>query len=790
MPYRMPSARFHPHTRMEYCMRSQITVALAGNPNGGKTTIFNYLTGARQHVGNYPGITVEKKSGFAKCGGQTVRVIDLPGTYSLTAYSQEEVVARRTLAEERPDVVIQVADAGALERNLYLTVQLMELGIPLVLGLNMMDEVHRRGDKIDSARLSAAMGIPVVECIGRSGSGVGALLEAAVNLAEKKRGSEWKPLEISYGTDIDPSLREMTDLIETGTQTAAAYPPRWLALKYLEGDQEVREAEFIPPEVKEKLEAAKDDVARHLAATLRSYPEASIADFRYGYINSVLRDDIVVRHADEAGRRSFTDKLDKVLTHALLGPVIMIGVFYLVYKVAFQFGAYPMDLVDGFFGWLGDVAGAALEDGLLKSLLVSGIIAGVGGVLVFVPLILIMFLLIAFMEDSGYMARVAYMLDRVFRLFGLHGSSVMPFVISGGIAGGCAVPGVMATRTLRSPKEKLATMLTLPFMACGAKIPVFILFVGIFFAAELQPTIMLGITLLGWVLALLSALLLRATVIQGEPTPFVMELPPYRLPTARGLLMHTWERGWQYIKKAGTIILAISILIWAMMTFPSMPEAEQARHDAMIAQLDERVSGAEERVIAAGGSIEEPGEEPGEGIGEEAGETAAAASGIEAEKLPEEIALAQAREALADAQNAKAAEMLQYSFAGRIGTALEPVSRYAGFEWRTNIALLGGFAAKEVLVSTLGTAYSLGEVDPEEATSLAERIRADTETWNMANALSLIVFVLVYAPCAVTLVTIRREAGSWKWALFSMVFSTALAYVLAVAVYQIGRTML
>ncbi|MDL2272587.1 ferrous iron transport protein B [Desulfovibrio sp. OttesenSCG-928-I05] len=759
-------------------MDSQITVALAGNPNCGKTTIFNYLTGARQHVGNYPGITVEKKDGMARCDGQDVRVIDLPGTYSLTAYSQEEVVARRTLAEERPDVVIQVADAGALERNLYLTVQLMELGIPVVLALNMMDEVHRRGDSIDSARLAATMGIPVVECTGRSGLGLDTLLRTAVALAAEVRGKEWNPLKISYGTDIDPVVDEMTALIvqefaETSSgASASSYPPRWLALKFLEGDGDVREASFISEDLRNALDALLDKTAKHLDLTLQTYPEAVIADFRYGYITSVLRGDIVTRHKESAGRRSFSDKLDQVLTHTLLGPLIMLGIFYLVYKVAFEFGAYPMDVVDAFFGWLGDMVDANMSDGLLKSMVVSGVIAGVGGVMVFVPLILVMFLLIAFLEDSGYMARAAYMLDRVFRVFGLHGSSVMPYVISGGIAGGCAVPGVMATRTLRSPKEKLATMLTLPFMTCGAKIPVFILFVGVFFAAEHQPTVMLCLTLTGWALALLSAWVLRHTVIKGDPTPFVMELPPYRLPTLRGLLLHTWERGWQYIKKAGTIILAISILIWALMTFPTLPADVAERHDVVIAQLEEKVGAAEESVLAAGGSIEAPEEDE------------------DAEKLPEELLLAEARDALAEAENIKSAETLRNSIAGRIGTALEPVSRYAGFEWRTNIALLGGFAAKEVLVSSLGTAYSLGEVDPEEAESLAEKIKADTGTWSMANALSLMIFVLVYAPCVVTIAAIRREANSWGWALFSLVFSTALAYVLAVGVYQIGKAVL
>lgn len=721
-----------------------ITVALAGNPNAGKTTMFNAITGARQHVGNYPGITVEKKTGSADIDGERIALVDLPGTYSLTAYSQEEVVARRMLTEEKPDVVLHVVDAGALERNLYLTVQLLELGVPVVVALNMMDEVHKHGDSIDTKRLARLLGVPVVETVGRTGVGVTDALRTAVAVGREKRDKPWEPRVISYGTDIDPVLDAITGEMEnslaaTGKRASIVYPTRWIALKFLENDPDIHDAGLFPEETLKRLDARYDALAKHLSGTLQTYPEATIADFRYGYISGILRQDVVVRHKDVRARRNFSDQVDRFLTHNLLGIFAMAFIFYVVYEIAFTLGAIPMDMVDGFFGWLAEVVGRAMPDGLLKSLVVSGIIGGVGGVMTFVPLIFIMFLLIAFLEDSGYMARIAYMLDRVFRCFGLHGSSIMPYIISGGIAGGCAVPGVMATRTLRSPKEKLATMLTLPFMACGAKIPVFLLVVGAFFAEENQAAIMLGITLSGWALALVCAWILRSTIIRGEPTPFVMELPPYRLPTLRGLLLHTWERGWQYLKKAGTIILAISIVMWALLTFPALPQDVAARYDAAIAAAEENAEDAGEAVEAL--------------------------------------------------HNEKSGAMLRHSFAGRIGSALEPVSRYAGFEWRTNVALLGGFAAKEVLVSTLGTAYSLGEVDPEEATSLSDRIKADPH-WNKANAASLLIFVLLYAPCVVTIVAIRAETASWKWALFSLTGSTVLAYGLAVAVYQTGLLLL
>jgi len=405
------------------------------------------------------------------------------------------------------------------------------------------------------------------------------------------------------------------------------------------------------------------------------------------------------------------------------------------------------------FSWLGGFVEKSLPAGILKSLVISGIIDGVGGVLGFVPLIMFMFFGIAILEDSAYLARVAFMMDRIFRIFGLHGSSVMPFIVSGGIAGGCAVPGVMATRTLRSPKERMATLLTVPFMNCGAKLPVLALLIGTFFG-ENKARYMFFFTMLSWVVAMLAAKLLRSTVLRGEPTPFVMELPPYRFPTIRGLLIHTWERTYQYVKKAGTVILGISILLWAMMTYPGLP--------------DERVQQYHQQRQQAMATLAPTTATEGHRTGE-----STAAGTPELDKALQQI---KAQEAM---------ERLKNSIAGRIGLACEGVSRYAGIDWRTNIALIGGFAAKEVIISTLGTAYSLGDVDPENSASLNERLAKDPG-WNPVVALAVLVFIMFYAPCFVTVVCIAKEAGTWKWAAFSMVFNTLFAYAMAVAVYQIG----
>jgi ferrous iron transport protein B len=413
---------------------------------------------------------------------------------------------------------------------------------------------------------------------------------------------------------------------------------------------------------------------------------------------------------------------------------------------------------EAFFGWLGDGVSRVLPDGLLKSLIVSGIIDGVGGVLGFVPLIMFMFFGIAILEDSGYLARVAFMLDRVFRTFGLHGSSVMAFIVSGGIAGGCAVPGVMATRTLKSPRERLATLLTVPFMNCGAKLPIFALLIAAFFSRH-EAAIMFTITIGAWAGALLVAKLLRITVIKGAPTPFVMELPPYRMPTFKGLAIHTWERTWQYIKKAGTMILALSIVLWAMMSFPSLPEktVQEFENQRQTILASAPVSAVQELETTSG--------KP---------ELSAGALSL--------------NDQLKNLAYREAETGLRHSIAGRLGTALETISRWAGFDWRTNIALIGGFAAKEVVVSTLGTAYSLGEVDPDASGSLSETL-AEDPNWSPLIAIGLIVFIMFYSPCFVSVICISRESGTWKWGVFAMLFNTALAFILALAIFQIGTAL-
>ena len=728
-------------------------MALAGNPNSGKTTLFNALTGARQHVGNYPGVTVEKKQGIYHSNGAAIQVVDLPGTYSLTAYSMEEVVARDFLLTEQPAVVIDIVDATNLERHLYLTLQLMEMGFPVCIALNMMDVAKQRGIHIDIHRLSELLGLPVVPTVARNSEGKAELMAAAQKMVAS--GAAANPLPLSYGEDIDRVLDRMAAMIEKAAFMQGYGPSRWVALKYLENDKAIRElGHGENPTIAALLENICTDLDNHIRTTADTYTEVLIADQRYGYIRSLLRQGVLTF---DGGQQDLflSDRIDQVLTNRFLGPLIMIFILLGLYHFTFTYSELPVSWLEGFFGWLGKLIEAHMASGPLQSLIVSGVIDGVGGVLGFVPLIAFMFLGIAFLEDSGYLARVAFMLDRIFQFFGLHGSAVMPFIISGGIAGGCAVPGVMATRTLRSRRERLATILTVPFMNCGAKLPIFALLVAAFFSKQ-ETLIMFLITLTSWSGALLSAKFLRLTVVKGPPTPFVMELPPYRLPTFKGLLIHTWERTFQYIKKAGTVILGISILLWAMMTYPGLSESKKAVYAKQRQKIMANLTTAEVNQL----------------------QNASSSTNLRPE-------VKDAYQSVTSIDHKESESALRDSIAGRIGMIFEPVSRVAGFDWRTNIALLGGFAAKEVVVSTLGTAYSLGNIDSKENKSLAKTL-ADAPGWSQLTALSLIIFCIFYAPCFVSVVCIAREAGSWRWGAFSILFNTALAFGLATSVYQIG----
>jgi ferrous iron transport protein B len=782
-------------------MKKKITIALSGNPNAGKTTVFNAITGARQHIANYPGVTVEKKYGTVIHKGREIEVVDLPGTYSLTAYSLEELVARNFVIDERPDLVVDIVDASSLDRHLYLAVQFKELGVPLVIALNMMDVAESRGIIIDAQTLSSQFGAPAVPMVARSNKGIQDLLDKVVELADDR--PQWEPAPISYGMDIDQAIAEISAIIERSEIYDRKYPSWWRALKCLEMDTEITKLLKRDPPLGEEIKAICDDIYSHTMSTLEEEPEAIIADHRYGYIAGITKK--AVKRKIES-RINLSDKIDKVLTNRIMGPFFMVAILYGMYSFTFWASELPILWLEAFFDGLSRIVLAVVPEGIFQSLIVSGIIGGAGGVLGFVPLIMFMFFAIAIMEDSGYMARVAYMLDRVLRWFGLHGNSVIALIVSGGISGGCAVPGVMATRVLRDPKERFATLLVIPFMNCGAKLPLYALLIGAFFSGD-KARIMFILTLLSWLFALFAAKVLRATILKGPKTSFVMELPPYRAPTLKGLLIHTWERTWQYIKKAGTVILAFSIVLWAMMTFPGLSEKQivdfdKERKEMIETFLDspevnglitgERDLTALNEMFLTGINKKAPSAPFTEkrelaimaqvALGLERGET-------ESEKWDERYHKAASqylafRNQIGYHRGIEQQAALKRTIAGWIGQRLETVTRPLGFEYRTNIALVGGFAAKEVVVSTLGTAYSLGEVDPGQTGSLSDRLKKDPG-WNPLQAFTLIVFTMLYVPCIATVISIRRET-SWAWAGFSILFNLVAAYGVSLCIRQAG----
>lgn len=561
-------------------MKPKIVIALAGNPNSGKTTIFNKLTGARQHVGNYPGVTVERKEGYCRYGDMEMQIVDLPGTYSLTAYSTEELVARNFLIDEKPDVVVDIIDASNLERNLYLAVQLMELGVPLVLAFNMSDQARAQGHEFDIEKLSSYFGASIVQTVGHKGTGMKKLLEAIVaatkNDASKMNMNDenlsgvllskatihspfrQRPV-MDYGREIEEEITRLESLIKLKVTGKDKDNLRWLALKLLENDKAVR-ARFDTSEINSQLEKS----AARIEKMLGEHPETAIAGRRYGFISGACRE--AVRSTIEL-RHTISDRIDAVATNRLLGIPIFMGLMYLVFQLTFTLGDPPMGWIEEGFGWLGgQITGwwPKGSESALKSLLVDGIIGGVGGVIVFLPNILLLFLAIAILEDSGYMARAAFIMDRVMHKIGLHGKSFIPMLIGFG----CSVPAIMATRTLENRRDRLVTMLVTPLMSCGARLPIYALIIPAFFPKVWHAPMLWLIYVIGIVLAVLSAKLLRSTILKGESVPFVMELPPYRSPTLKSVLIHMWERGWLYLKKAGTIILCISILLWAMTSYP------------------------------------------------------------------------------------------------------------------------------------------------------------------------------------------------------------------------------
>ncbi len=709
--------------------KKEITIALSGNPNSGKTTIFNSLTGMRQHVGNYPGVTVEKKTGVVEYKGYRINVVDLPGTYSLTAYSQEEIVTRNFIVNEKPDVVVDIVDSSNLERNLYLAVQLIELDAPLILAFNMSDIAKKIGKEIDIEMLSRLLGLPIVETVGSKGIGKEKILEAVIDLVNSVKE---KKAEVKYGEEIENEIFNIISILEREEIPTFNFSLRWIAVKLLEQDEEI--INLIKKEAEQKYQEVKktvDNSINHIKSIVRDTPEVIIADARYGFIKGALLESYKEIEPEKLDK---TERIDRILTNRIFGIPIFLFIMWLMFQMVFSLGKYPVGWLETGFDKLSGLISNVIQQDLIRSLLVDGIIGGVGGVITFTPNIILLFFAIAVLEDSGYMARAAFVMDRIMHKIGLHGKSFIPLVIGFG----CTVPAYMGSRILENKQDRLVTMHINTFMSCGARLPVYILFAGAFFPA-IAGNVIFSIYLIGVLAAIVMAKVLRATRFRGESEPFVMELPAYRIPTIKGVLIHTWERVWEYIKKAGTVILAISVLMWILFTFPMIGDNYSQDYEAEIGEIESLYQSNEITVDEYNNNISE----------------------VEA-KI--------------------AGESIGYSAAGRIGHFLEPVFRPLGFDWKMVVATVSGIAAKEVIISTMGTLYSIEEGDEESAPLKT----ALSKNYTPLVGYNFMLFTLLYFPCLAAMAVFRKEAGT-KEMLFQMGYTLLLAWTVSFLVFQIGK---
>ena len=782
----------------------QIRIALAGNPNCGKTTMFNNITGAKQHVGNYPGVTVEKKEGHTNFDGQELLFIDLPGTYSLTARSLDELVARNVIVNDNPDVIVNVLDASNLERNLYLAAQLLELEKPMVIALNMSDVAEEMGIKYDLKKMEEMTGATIVNTVGRTNIGTKELLEATVSVAASKKAPG---VTINYGDLLEGKIAELVDLLkEAGTVT---YPLRWIAVKLLEKDADVigKVMRFDNTEaVIQKAEAIREEIKNQVDL------DVVFQEYRHRFAVEVYNT-CLTQAPTQLETRS--DRYDKILTHRILGLPIFMVVMWLLFNFVNTVGAIPQGWIEDGFTALQAWVITVIPEGQLQSLISDGIIAGVGAVLSFVPLILLLFLGISFLEDTGYMARAAFVIDRVMRACGLHGKSFIPLLLGFG----CSVPSVMGARILDNYKDRMVTILITPFMSCSARLPVYTLFAAAFFPPEWAGTVVFGVYALGIVFGIVFAKIFRKYLFAGEAEPFVMELPPYHLPTLKATLTHMFERGIMYLKKAGTFILAASILVWFITTYPmdveyskdydalhdqvaqtyEMKDAETLAHfgittDEQKDQVNEIVDNMKSTVQDATAQAEAAQEAAPEIEVEDDSEAPELFNDIKDENkdlFPAAWAMYK-NSANLDAENDKldkeqASEKLEQSYAASFGKAINPVLEPLGFDWKMGVSLVAGLAAKEVVVSTLGTIYAVGG-DTDHPQALTDYLQNDPH-FTPLIALTLMLFILIYPPCIAALAVIKRETGSWKWMLFMFFYENAFAWIACFIFYNIGRAL-
>ncbi len=695
-----------------------INVALVGNPNCGKTSLFNVASGAKEHVGNYSGVTVDAKSGHFDYKGYRFNIVDLPGTYSLASYSPEELYVRKYLRDATPDVIINVVVASNLERNLYLTTELIDMDRSMVIALNMYDELEKRGDRLDYKLLGSMIGVPVVPTVSRTGQGLNELFDTVIDVYEG-RDEDVRHVHVNLGEDIERGVTAVKDLIKAEPDVSPRFSPRFIAIKLLEDDAEViRLVESLPGSA-QIMEATRAEQQR-IELMRKEDASSAIADEKYGFIAGALAETLVKGDQD---RNNPTNIIDAFVTNKLFGFPIFLLIMFAIFWATFEIGQYPMDWIEWLVGKISQIVQGMMPDGPLKDLIADGIIGGVGGVIVFLPNILILYFCISFMEDSGYMARAAFIMDKLMHRIGLHGKSFLPLIMGFG----CTVPSIMATRSIESRTSRLITILINPFMSCSARLPVYVLLVGTFFERH-AALVILGLYCLGVVVAMVTARLLRKFKFTTDVTPFVMELPPYRIPTLKASLRHTWGKGQQYLKKMGGVILVASIIVWALNYFP-IHDREATVADADDAQLTTAISD--------------------------------------------------------DSQ----IDVHRDSYLEMAGKIVNPVMEPLGFHWRASVAALAGIPAKEIVVSTLGVLYT-GDEEIDDS-SLSARLTAvnpatGTADFSAASALSFMIFILLYCPCIATVAAIVKETNSWKYGAFSVVYNTLLAWLVALAAYHIA----
>lgn len=714
-----------------------ISIALVGNPNCGKTTLFNYASGSKERVGNYAGVTIDAKEARFRQNDFSFLISDLPGTYSITEYSPEELFVRSHLTEKRPDIVVNVVDASNLERNLFLTTQLIDMNIKVVIALNMYDELEQKDARFNYKHLGEMIGIPIVPTVASKGKGLKELFDRIIEVY-LDRDPIVRHIHINYGPEIERSINAVQAEIRKHEQIRQKYSTRFLAIKLLEGDKNTLDVMRQTPVFEAVKEVSQKEIKR-LEQIFDDNSETLIADAKYGFIAGALKE---TYKTGAQVRRDQSREIDKLLTHQIWGFPIFIFFIWFTFQATFTLGGYPMEWMDAGIGWIGELIGNLMPDGALKDLIVDGVIGGVGGVIVFLPNILILFFFISLMEDSGYMARAAFIMDKLMHKMGLHGKSFIPLIMGFG----CNVPAVMATRTLDNRNDRLLTMLIIPFMSCSARLPVYVLLISAFFVSY-QGAILFLIYFIGIMMAVVLGLFFKKTLFAKKEVPFVMELPPYRMPTLRNTTVHMWHKGSQYLRKMGTVILFASIIIWAMGYYPRNV-AYSKNYDGMLAQVENNVSLSQE---------------------EKAGQL-------------EQIELS------------KEEERQEKSYIGKMGHFIEPVISPLGFDWKIGMSIITGMAAKEIVVSSMGVLYNASMNADENSQSLKQKLQEQTYTrgpktgekvFSPLVAFALMVFVLIYFPCVAVVAAIKKEAN-WRWAIFTSVYTTAIAWIAAFAIYQIG----